>query len=60
MIKWVLVYVALTNGTVVEATTIGAFPTVMECFAARDHMAEDDGYFAENTQAVCVPTRQDP
>lgn len=59
MIKWVLVYVVLTNGTVVEATTIGAFPTMMECFTARDHMSDKDGYFPTNTQAICVPARQD-
>ena len=54
---WTLIFVVLI-GNDVEATVVGTYPTMNECFASRETLSikygNDRGYFKSGSQAICV------
>ena len=56
--EWVLVYISLTFHGHPIAEEIGRYDSMVECFHAREQLAQDvggsNGYFPTGEQAVCV------
>lgn len=61
MLKWMLIYIVMSGSQPIAINAMGPnkkFDDMMECFLARDDLAEtvggEDGYFPIGSQAVCV------
>ena len=60
--KWVLVYIIISNGEPLSVNANGprhTFDTMFDCFYAREAKSQQvggkDGHFPVGSQAVCVP-----
>lgn len=55
---WVLIYLTVGLETV-QASTVGAYETMTECFEARESLkmtVTDTSHFPLNQQAICIQT----
>lgn len=55
---YALIYIAVTAPGVVSADYVGEYPTMTECFEARENILVEhrafDGFLEAGTQAVCI------
>ena len=71
MIKWMLVYIVITNGEPIAVNGMGPkhlFDTLTQCFWAREVLLNnvnngaknlDSIYFPPNTQGICMKVKND-
>jgi len=57
--KWILVYILIVGNDIHAVNAMGPgfkFDTMPECFAQREILAGEEGYFPVGRQAICVKT----
>jgi len=56
--KWILVHIMLFANQGMDASIVGSFDSMEDCFWARDYYAVErqgeDGFFPPNEQAICI------
>lgn len=56
--KWILVHILLSANGGLDASTVGSFDDMNDCFWARDYLATEregeDGFFPPSEQGVCI------
>lgn len=56
--KWILVHILLSANGGLDASTVGSFDDMSDCFWARDYYSVErggeEGFYPPNEQAICV------